>query len=180
MPVPCIALTDGDELAISLLDKNLKNRFNEISSEVTKSRMLLWGHDPSTLGSRKYNLDGPGSSKSFEHWCRREWINVWEETEPIQFDLLLAGDVLYKEELPKLFFETVDRYMAQGPLGVLLLCHVPRASVSHDVVLVAAQQAGFQIKLHWKCEDEDHFTLEGCPIEDIKRANVYKISRRRV
>jgi len=163
----CIALTDGDVQAVHLLAQNLQNPFNEISSRLAKAHLLLWGDDPSSH---------PGNT-NFDDWCRREWNTAWEEGESVQFDILLAGDVLYKEELPKLFFETVQRYMAWNPPGVLWLCHVPRASVSHEVVVAASQKAGFEIELRWKYEDDsDSFRVEGSPMEDLKRARVYKIT----
>ena len=52
----------------------------------------------------------------------------------ISFDLILAGDVLYKSHLPVPFYESV-RSMLAYPGGTLLLCHVPRAGVGQKEAL---------------------------------------------
>lgn len=57
------------------------------------------------------------------------------------FDFVLAGDVLYKHCLLEPFLGTVRDMLAPG--GRLLLCHVPRAGVTHDIVERAFVEAGF-------------------------------------
>eukprot|EP00903_Cladosiphon_okamuranus_P018670 g17184.t1 len=57
------------------------------------------------------------------------------------FDFILAGDVLYKQCLLEPFLGTVREMLAPG--GRMLLCHVPRAGVSYDIVERALVEAGF-------------------------------------
>jgi hypothetical protein len=88
----------------------------------------------------------------------------------------------YKEELPALFFESVGRLLAPG--GQLLLCHVPRANVTHEVVVSAAERQGFAVervdKFTWGEEGgEGEDTLpDGCPMEDAARARIYRVMRK--
>eukprot|EP00538_Stauroneis_constricta_P007168 CAMPEP_0119564760 /NCGR_PEP_ID=MMETSP1352-20130426/27977_1 /TAXON_ID=265584 /ORGANISM="Stauroneis constricta, Strain CCMP1120" /LENGTH=215 /DNA_ID=CAMNT_0007613547 /DNA_START=57 /DNA_END=701 /DNA_ORIENTATION=- len=60
------------------------------------------------------------------------------------FDMIVAGDVLYKEILPPLFFATVNEYLSAD--GVLWLCHIPRAGMDHERVRRFAQDAGFGVE----------------------------------
>lgn len=57
------------------------------------------------------------------------------------FDFILAGDVLYKHCLLAPFLGTVREMLAPG--GRMLLCHVPRAGVTYEIVQEAFGEAGF-------------------------------------
>ncbi|CAN0045515.1 unnamed protein product [Ectocarpus fasciculatus] len=61
------------------------------------------------------------------------------------FDFILAGDVLYKHSLLEPFLKTVRDMLAEG--GRMLLCHVPRAGVTYDIVERAFAQAGFAFEI---------------------------------
>ncbi|CAN0118488.1 unnamed protein product [Ectocarpus sp. 12 AP-2014] len=61
------------------------------------------------------------------------------------FDFILAGDVLYKHSLLEPFLGTVRDMLAAG--GRMLLCHVPRAGVTYDIVERAFAQAGFAFEI---------------------------------
>jgi hypothetical protein len=175
----CVVLTDGDEKAVSLLQDNLDDPFNSINSGKVKARLLRWGYDQVT---------------DFTDWCRKAYDGnennnnnssacaVWKEQDTVQMDCIVAGDVMYKSELPPLFFATVDALLASSSEstessstgGTLWLCHVPRATVTHEVVMSAARDAGFAV------ETIDLATIppvEGCPLEDSSRAKVYRITR---
>ena len=163
----CVALTDGDEEAVGLLIQNLEEESNGCSSNgIAKGTKLWWGKEG----------DGEGGYVEFCDWCRSNWPEIWNNDssdENIEFDCLVAGDVLYKKELPSLFFSTVKRFMSKD--GVLFLCHVPRANVTQQVVKDAALDAKFiceEIELtDWKKD-----LPESYPHEDIERACIYKIT----
>lgn len=61
------------------------------------------------------------------------------------FDFVLAGDVLYKQCLLDPFLGTVRDMLAPG--GRMLLCHVPRAGVTYDIVERALVEAGFAFEI---------------------------------
>jgi predicted nicotinamide N-methyase len=149
-PPACVALTDGDEQAMTLLEENLANPFNAVDSSIAKSRFLCWGKDVHT----------------FTEWCQQSW-----PSDHHTFDIIVAGDVMYKKELPMLFFQTVDNLLSQE--GVLWLCHVPRSTVNHLVVMQAAEDGGFQIQ----AQDTSSMEVADCPDEDLNRAVVYRITR---
>ncbi|CAM9678004.1 unnamed protein product [Scytosiphon promiscuus] len=61
------------------------------------------------------------------------------------FDFILAGDVLYKHCLLEPFLGTVRDMLAPG--GRMLLCHVPRAGVTYEIVQQAFVDAGFSFEI---------------------------------
>lgn len=183
----CVVLTDGDEKAVSLLQDNLADPFNSIDDSKVKARLLYWGYD---------------HVADFTEWCRKAYDGnenennennnssagaLWKEQDTVKMDCIIAGDVMYKSELPPLFFETVDALLVSKSSsesssssssstvgGTLWLCHVPRATVTHEVVVSAARDAGFAVEI------VDLTTVppvEGCPLEDLSRAKVYRITR---
>lgn len=150
----CVA-TDGDDEVVALLAKNMD--VNECS-ETVKTHSLFWGD---------------AASK-----------RVFEEQFPTAFcstDLILAGDVLYKQELLPLLFSTVTDVFAsrgQAPCA-FVLCHIPRADVTHEVVQAQIRSSGLQFKELSLPEEEINSVkeaLEECPIEDIERARLYYIT----
>lgn len=153
-PPSCVALTDGDEQAMSLLQNNLQNPFNAIDSNIAKSTFLYWGN----------------AMQPFHDWCQNSWPNVFQDSQ-VRFDILVAGDVMYKKELPGLFFQTVDSLLNKN--GVLWLCHVPRSTVTHQYMMKAANDAGFTIQTH----ETSSLEVTNCPKDDLVRAVVYRIKR---
>jgi hypothetical protein len=122
---------------------------------------------------------------------------------------ITTGDVLYKPDLPRIFFDTVRQILLRrqqqeqkqqdlhtddinnnqqssnciGSGGILWLCHVPRSTVTHELVLQAANQTGFtveqtislgRLKQTRSNKSIDKF-LDGCPLEDVVRARVYRM-----
>lgn len=146
----CVVLTDGDSDALNLLQKNLVNPYNDINTKTTKATILRWGPP----------------LEDFCKWCQQ---TLPGET---KFDVILAGDVMYKKELPKLFFDTVNSLLSKD--GTLWLCHVPRANVTHDVVRATAQECGFEIE----ALDSSNIRVENCPLHDRERAIAYQVRRR--
>lgn len=105
--------------------------------------------------------------------------------------VILGGDVLYKHQLLHPFFSTakllLEKFSTFHSKGSMLLCHIPRANVSHDVVTETARSLGLQIqeipmKEEWKenirCSrsEMDNEENELCPEHDISRAKLYEIS----
>ena len=97
------------------------------------------------------------------------------------FDVVLAGDVLYKRELVDPFLAAVDAALA--PHGTALLCHLPRAGVSHDVVAAAIAATG---ALRADCRRVVLGAAElaavatfgdDCTAEDAANARFYEIAR---
>lgn len=61
------------------------------------------------------------------------------------FDIILAGDVLYKQTLLAPFLGTVRDMLVRD--GQMILCHVPRAGVTYNVVEQALVEAGFRFQV---------------------------------
>jgi hypothetical protein len=158
-----VVLTDGDDEALGLLEENLRDSFNRLDPDQTKATKLYWGDE--------------ASLNALEGWCRASWSDdeksYWPEGSGVQFDCIIAGDVMYKAELPRLFFDTVSRLLA--PSGTLWLCHVPRACVDQETVQAAAALVG----LEFVVLDTHNVSVDACPVEDLSRARVYRMQRRR-
>lgn len=155
----CAILSDGDPKAVDLLHQNL--RTNQESAEFTKFRAihLLWGSEE--------------SQAAFVQNCKLCTTDVWDssESESVRFDCIVAGDVLYKQELPKLFFATARSLLSET--GTLWLCHIPRANVTHEVVVTAATAAGWQVT---QVSTDGMRIGHGCPLDDVQRARIYQLS----
>lgn len=144
-----VVLTDGDPEAMDLLQQNLNNPHNQIDAGLVRAELLRWGE---TASSSQPSLSP-------------------EE----RFDFILAGDVMYKKELPSLFFQTVHERLTHN--GTLWLCHVPRSSVTQQVVLDAAENSGFQIQ---KCNPPQipPAVQEAIVGDDLERACLYRITQK--
>ena len=152
----CLALTDGDDKAVELLVENLKsNQLVDDESSNVQATNMIWQQE---------------RSNEFDDWCILNWGCVWSNPdEKVVFDVIIAGDVLYKQELPVLFFATAKTYLCST--GTMFLCHVPRANVTHELVIEAAKQAGFVIEP----VDTERFQIQGCPMDDLTRARIYRL-----
>lgn len=77
---------------------------------------------------------------------KNAWSPQLNSHSPLKsFDFILAGDVLYKQCLLDPFLGTVRDMLAPG--GRMLLCHVPRAGVTYDIVERAFVEAGFAFEI---------------------------------
>lgn len=99
------------------------------------------------------------------------------------FDFVLAGDVLYKQSLLLPFLETVDTMMARD--GRLLLCHVPRAGVTHQLVEEVLDRAGFSFRVPEHKRIMGDVAKGACEvggielsIDDARHARLYLVKRR--
>ncbi|RLN92800.1 hypothetical protein BBJ28_00010265 [Nothophytophthora sp. Chile5] len=151
----CLA-TDGDAEVVELLAKNV-----EVNGavDVVTARSLFWGDEAST------------------ETLLTEIPDAFAAT-----DVVLAGDVLYKRELLPLLFATVTRVLTSPDSNrAFVLCHVPRADVTHDVVQKQIEASGLQFEeVTLPAEDVADATaeLEECPMEDVGRAKLYYITKR--
>ena len=148
-------MTDGDVDALKLLHENIKN--NNIPSCITDATKLYWGNEEGYT--------------TFNNWGTKKWTTLWEENNCI-FDIIIAGDVMYKSELPLLFFQTVKRFLS--PTGCLFLCHVPRATVTHDIIIDTATSEGFCLDTVF-VTDLENIERNDCPLDDFQRAVLYRI-----
>lgn len=158
-PPAALILSDGDDKAIDLLRSNLLNPANQMDATVVKAVPLLWGKDCN------------GSiSPDFLDWCRAAF-SVRSCTD-VLFDCIVAGDVLYKAELPSIFFETAHALLSTDRSS-LWLCHVPRHGVTQECVVEAAKAGGFAVETI----DPPVGDIRGCPLEDVKRAVIYRMTK---
>ena len=187
-----IILTDGDEEAIRLLHQNLADPWNKIDSSRVKATFLRWNEQldvfddwlcrqssistltptetPTVAAASHASIDDNNDDDGGDDGTAM----TLPRRKNIEFDIILAGDVMYKQELPLLFFQTAARYLKANS-GELWLCHVPRSTVTHQVVMDAAVAMGFTIL----AVDTKHLLeqITDCPREDLDRAVVYRITR---
>ena len=88
---------------------------------------------------------------------------------------VIAGDVLYKSSLIYPFLEVVLRLLGTYPGSRMLLCHIPRAGVEHEHVVVAAERCGLVISPISDSLWKKGSVLKYSPNEDYDRAQLYEI-----
>ena len=99
----------------------------------------------------------------------------WGRDAPPVGDLVLAGDVLYKRALVEPFLDALEAALAPG--GRALLCHLPRAGVSHEVVeaaLRAREAAGGPALAAVRAPAPAEFG-DDCTADDAAAARVYEL-----
>ncbi|CAH0482514.1 unnamed protein product [Peronospora belbahrii] len=152
--VKCLA-TDGDEAVVELLTKNVQVNMVE---DVVTTRSLFWGDEPS---AQTLLDEFPGAFTDI--------------------DIVLAGDVLYKRELLPLLFATVTKVLTLGDnKRVFVLCHIPRADVTHDLVQRQILDSGLKFeeaKVPVKSLVDAANEVKECPVEDVERAKLYYITK---
>jgi predicted nicotinamide N-methyase len=162
-----LILTDGDVKAISLLQTNLENPVNAVNAHLVRATRLLWGTTESSA------IQCP----DFCDWCRINYPSVWNTSSgtDVVFDTIFAGDVLYKEDLPKLFFETAFALLSKSGHddSSLWLCHIPRHGISHEMVVDSAISSGLSVE---KPIDMSFIAaVRGCSPDDVRRAIIYRM-----
>lgn len=93
------------------------------------------------------------------------------------YDVVLAGDVLYKRELIAPFLAALEAALAED--GTALLCHLPRAGVSHDVVAAALRESpNLSFASRAAAADASDLAAFGddCTADDVAAARLYEIS----
>ncbi|CEG42754.1 Predicted methyltransferase [Plasmopara halstedii] len=153
--VRCLA-TDGDNEVVELLSRNVQ--LNDMENIVI-ARSLFWDDETSAQTLLK------------------EFPDALSDV-----DIVLAGDVLYKTELLPLLFATVVRVLTSDDavVRVFVLCHIPRADVTHELVQreIVAWKLKFKIvELPAKDVADATSELKECPVEDVERAKLYYITR---
>lgn len=130
--------------------------------------------------------------------CRLDWFSPDRSIEYINDGLssfsnnaarllVLAGDVIYKSALIDPFFDTLIKLLRlpQSFLNpsVAYLCHVPRAGVRHEDVVMAARERNLVIEEIDILDERstngssllESSCLRYCPREDLDRAKLYKL-----
>lgn len=184
-----IVLTDGDHKAIELLESNLCNANNQIATYSVKAVLLPWFTKGDHLFDEKRQQFLQSIHHAFSSTSHHN-KNVEKEyddsqnhdyNDDILFDSIIAGDVLYKDNLLPLFFDTVKTFLKKKN-GTLFLCHIPRNNVTQERVQQFATESGFTYKIlsipnhvlapNEHDDDDDSFRF---PIEDVERAVVYQM-----
>ena len=109
-----VVLTDGDPVSIDLIKENLT--LNNMEDQRIQTIRMLWGDNE--------------ENERFHSWYQNTFHNRHssssecddEDDSTTTFDMIVAGDVMYKSSLPELFFQTVVHYLKES--GILYLCHV--------------------------------------------------------
>jgi predicted nicotinamide N-methyase len=86
---------------------------------------------------------------------------------------LIAGDVIYKSNLIGPFMSTAK--MLLKPDVKMLLCHVPRAGVTQDIVKAAAIEHGISITRISRDAWNSQAFLEHASLEEIESADLYEL-----
>ena len=87
---------------------------------------------------------------------------------------IVAGDVLYKNELLVPFFTVVSSILGLSD-SKMLLCHVPRAGVEQETVTRTAAEFGLQVSAIDPAEWRKGVCLMYSVPEDYNRAQLYEI-----
>lgn len=162
----CVALTDGDEPSINLLQRNLEHN-NAGGCMATR---LLWGDEESIAEFSTFS-----SQRWPQQFSLSESQSQVSSIGRIKFDRIVAGDVMYKRDLPPLFFKTVNRFLSSD--GCLLLFHVPRSCVNHEMVCSAAKTACLHVS-KIDIDVSDIQKIHGISIDDAIRGALYIISKK--
>ena len=143
--------------------------------------LYLTDHDYNSLLHMKEDCDRNSINSIVQNldWFNPDfspYVNILSDTEvPL---VVVAGDVLYKRSLLAPFFNVAVKFLERES-SIMLLGHVPRAGVEHDDVLGMLDQYCLLAE-----EVDPQFWKKGCcltysPPEDLDRAKLYAIKRRR-
>lgn len=139
-----VFLTDGDTDAMAQLRENVRLNIPPTESKSISCRQLLWGHQTTTDFLQLY-----GEGKTF--------------------DVLLASDVVYVQDIITPLFETVQVLLSRGGFFLFSYCTRRRVDVKIESVLTAGDEAGFSHKcvddtdgiltfvFRWKVDGGDDF-----------------------
>ena len=143
-------------------------------------RVLLTDNDEISL--RHMEADAPRNGFTTEDMCvsRLDWfsrdsVEKCIASEDLSGLRVVAGDVLYKSCLLEPFMRTVQRLLSEASGAEMLLCHVPRAGVTHERVAEAAAAAGLAAQELPVGSWRKGAVLQHCPPEDAQSARLYRI-----
>lgn len=166
-------------------------------------RVFLTDHDAVSIAHME--ADKQRNAMEDLHVLRLDWLAPIASIEQLQAliqavdgqprrIMVVAGDVVYKQVLLDPFFTTMEILLglshptATEP-AVAYLCHVPRAGVTHDLVVEAARGKNLfveEVNIMDVCSDSDRLGCEAssescclryCPREELDRAKLYRITR---
>ncbi|CAM9184820.1 unnamed protein product [Choristocarpus tenellus] len=195
-------ITDGDDRVVNMAKMNLVA--NAIPPSEALATVLRWGDSASkevfleTLTVwRRETSEGRDSSPGGEHNESR--VEQHQGPLPPPFDLVIAGDVLYKPSLLHPLLETAkgllmagvgeggrdkDNRDCRGERRVrMIICHVPRAGVTHKMVEEVLTSTGFEFKVvggkggerEEECDGGVNVGGVDLCVEDALRARLYSI-----
>ncbi|ETV96979.1 hypothetical protein H310_09828 [Aphanomyces invadans] len=143
--------------------------------------ILAWNVQ-NNLSKNTTGQNSPGSIGTTSLWWGDESSNgVFRERFGVdKFDVVVAGDVLYKSELVTLLLATINTWLSAS--GAFYLCHIPRADVSHEMLQRELTAAGlsFDIIQDYVAKGIQAATVarlpEDCAMDDVIKAKIYRIA----
>ena len=171
-------------------------------------KVFLTDHDAVSLAHMEADIQR--NALEDLHVLRLDWLAPGVSIEQLQalvqtIDgnpsriMVVAGDVVYKHMLLGPFFATMENLLelshpTTAEPSVAYLCHVPRAGVTHELVIEAAKGKNLcieEVDIMDVCSDSgsgssailgceassETCCLRYCPKEELDRAKLYKITR---
>ena len=159
-----------------------------ICKKIGASEVYLTDYDSISINHMKCDINTNGFNDTDSvKVVTLDWYNpiISEMQQLISINKLpikiVAGDVLYKHALLEPFMYTVKLILSSssdpenGKTNDMLLCHVPRAGVEHDLVTAAAIQQNLIIEELSPELYKKGSLITYCPVEEIERAKLYRI-----
>lgn len=133
--------------------------------------------DPKSLELLQTNVTSNGCDGPVRYlnWFEDNAQTVVQEAFGSETPYLIAADVLYKEALLEPFFDTVLKVLPENKH--LLLCHIPRASVAHEVVTDRMTSKGLRYEQVVVEGEFVNHVLQYCEDYDRERARLYIVRR---
>ena len=157
-----VVVTDGDARCARLLRQNVAR--NAPFACGVRVAELRWGDDAALAALLRERGGAPGERDGAPG--ERDGA----------FDLILAGDVLYKDELVAPFLATVHAALAAGGARArCLLCHLPRAGVTHARVRAAIAARGLRCALVAAADAAAVVGGPDCTADDVAAAALYRV-----
>lgn len=134
-PLPVLELGTGSGIAGMGLAKSFGSDL----------RFVLTDGDPKAVELLVENVEKNSVQADVKrlYWGDAASIEGLKASYSERFPVIIAGDVLYKEELIAPLLQTVHEFLGEG--GRFYLCHIPRYTVTHDVVRQGLSTHGFEV-----------------------------------
>ena len=150
---------------------------SRLTSRLKAHSVYLTDHDLKSLSHMRSDcqLNGVDASIVLLDWFNPNFEEIPADMPSVR---VIAGDVLYKSILITPFMTTVKKLLQRCLQGEMLLCHVPRAGVTHDMVVEAAQTQGIIISPIAREEwlNDDSLSFLHCSQEEIDSATLYHLT----
>lgn len=145
-----------------------------LSSRLGARNVYLTDHDTKSLDHMRADCTTNGIAAHVE---RLDWFDPDLSLLQSVVDLrVIAGDVLYKDTLLAPFMRTTSALLKQRGAR-MLLCHVPRAGVTHELVLEAASRVGVLAERVAREAWTGESLALHCSEEEIASAQLYQLRR---